>query len=187
MTVRIAIIAGSNRGNSSSTKALKYIARLLEGQGVRVDFVHLWAKPLPMYSPDGDQDSHPHVVEMVRAVEAADGLVLGSPEYHGSISGVLKNALDFIDSDIVRGKPVLSLSSSGGAVGVSSLTHMQAIVRNLHGINSPEWISLGGDARKFDESGVPIDGKARLRIERAVNTLLMLVRQLRPDQSEVCV
>lgn len=185
--MRITIIAGSNRENSSSTKALKYVAQLLEGQGADVQFVHLWAKPLPMYAPDGSEDGHPHVIEMIRAVETADGLVLGSPEYHASISGVLKNALDYIDGDMVRGKPVLSLSTSGGAVGVSSLTHMQAIVRNLHGINCPEWISLGGDARKFDDAGVPVDDKARQRIERAVNMLLSLTSQLRSSRSHACV
>jgi len=179
--VNITIITGSNRKVSASTRTLRYIARLLEDKGNDVTIIDLWENPLPFYSPDDDYSQHPLIANLLQSVESADGLVFGTPEYHGSVSGVLKNALDFMGASQVSGKPVLSVSTSGGAVGVSSLTQMQAMVRNLHGINSPEWISLGGDARKFDEEGVPIDEKVRLRIDRSVNLLIKLAQQLKGE------
>lgn len=48
------------------------------------------------------------------------------------------------------------MSSSGGAVGTSSLLQLQAIVRNLHGINSPEWISIGGAQRSLLVDGYTV-------------------------------
>ena len=76
----------------------------------------------------------------------------------------------------------MSVSSSGGAVGVSSLTQLQAIVRNLHGINSPEWLSIGGAQRKWFETeqdsyeiGQDIDD----RIHRVIGSFLTLTQLIR--------
>jgi NAD(P)H-dependent FMN reductase len=82
---------------------------------------------------------------LLEEVKDGDGLVLVTPEYHGSISNALKNALDYITQDQVSGKTVLSVSSAGGSFEVSSLTHLQTIIvpTNLHGINCSEWISIG--------------------------------------------
>lgn len=76
---------------------------------------------------------------------AADAIVLATPEYHSGISGVLKNALDHLNNQHFHGKVVLSMSSAGGATGTRSLQQLQAMVRNLHGINLPDWISIGGE------------------------------------------
>lgn len=179
-------IAGSNRTDATSTKLLRYMARRLTDAGAGVHFFDLRVQPLPFYSPDpGEAPDHPNVSRLLAAVGAADGLVIGSPEYHGSVSGVLKNALDFVGSAHVSGKPVLSVSSSGGAVGVSSLTQLQAIIRNLHGINCPEWISLGGPNRQFGPDGAPVDVKIRERVERALKLFVTLAHRLRPKGDSV--
>lgn len=180
MTSLYTFIAGSPRKQATSTKLLRYMARQLTDTGAGVRFIDLSAHPLPFYSPDLELSDEPYVARLLAAVSEADGLVIGSPEYHGSVSGLLKNALDFVGSSHVSGKPVLSVSSAGGAVGVSSLTHLQAIVRNLHGINCPEWISLGGAARQFGPDGAPLDTKIRERVERALRLLVVLSQRLRP-------
>lgn len=65
---------------------------------------------------------------------AADFLVLGTPNYHGSYSGILKNALDHINMDYVKMKPVGLIGNSGGIVSSEPLSHLRVIVRSLLGI-----------------------------------------------------
>ncbi|MDO3679348.1 NADPH-dependent FMN reductase [Paenibacillus ehimensis] len=175
--MKITLIAGSNREGATSTSLLRSIERLLKDQHLSVTFVDLRELPLPLYSPDAEA-LHPNVQRMVEAVADAEGLILATPEYHGSISGVLKNALDYMHAGLVAGKPVLSVSSAGGPMGVSSLLHLQGIVRNLHGVNCPEWISIGASYHSFDSDGHPSDEGMRGRVDSAVGKFVDLTRKL---------
>jgi len=175
--MKITLIAGSNRAQASSTQLLRYIEERLLFRRIQATFFDLHELPLPLFSAD-NWDFHPNVRRLLEAVAEADGLVLATPEYHGSLSGALKNALDYMNPDLVGGKTVLSVSSAGGPLGVSSLTHLQTIVRNLHGVNSPEWISIGGGASAFGPDGVPTDESTRTRVETALDSFLELTGKL---------
>jgi azobenzene reductase len=77
---------------------------------------------------------------------------------------------------------VLSVVSAGGAVGVSALQQLQSVVRSLHGINSPEWLSIGGAQRKwFECEHDPYEGGQDIddRIHRVVNSFLELTHLVR--------
>ncbi|EHB67044.1 MULTISPECIES: NADPH-dependent FMN reductase [Paenibacillus] len=150
--MKIVIIAGSNRKEATSTILAKALQAQMNLGSVETELFNLYETPLPFYSPDEIFNRHEGVRELQRLLMEADGIILTTPEYHGGMSGVLKNALDHMGQMHFSGKPVLSVSSAGGAVGVSSLQQMQATVRNLHGINSPEWISIGGSQRNLYES-----------------------------------
>ncbi|VTR57694.1 flavoprotein [Actinobacillus pleuropneumoniae] len=175
--MKIVMIAGSNRQGATSTLLLRYIGRLLQGHHISAACIELNELELPLYSPDNEELS-PNVQYVLDIVKGADGLIFATPEYHGSISGVLKNALDYMNVSHISGKPVLSVSSAGGPVGVSSLTHLQSIMRNLHGVNSPEWISIGAGSQGFDAEGVPLDAGLRERVDAAVEKFLVLTRSL---------
>ncbi|RAP75539.1 NADPH-dependent FMN reductase [Paenibacillus montanisoli] len=175
--MRIAIIAGSNRAHSTSTMLSRYIGKVIESEGHEVTLFDLHVRPLPFYGSHEEAD--PQVAALKEAALHSDAIVLSTPEYHGSMSGVLKNALDFLGGDQFDSKAVLSVSSAGGAVGVSSLTQMQAIVRNMHGINCPEWISIGGASRQFDEDGTPSSADVKNRVHRTVPYFLKLAAKLR--------
>ncbi|MCC3374516.1 NADPH-dependent FMN reductase [Cohnella sp. REN36] len=175
--MKLALIAGSNRTNASSTILLRYIASLLKARRIDVSFTDLYEQPLPFFTPD-DWDFHPNVRQMISQVAEADGLILATPEYHGSVSGALKNALDYMSAEQVGGKPVLSVSAAGGPLGISSLTHLQAIVRNLHGVNGPEWISIGYGSNGFGPDGVPLDAGTRERVEGVVESFAKLAEVL---------
>ncbi|WP_172194766.1 NADPH-dependent FMN reductase [Saccharibacillus qingshengii] len=175
--MKVTLIAGSNREQASSTQLTFYIAKLLEEQGFEAEVFSLYEHQLPLYGP-GEAYGHEEVLQLSQAVKSAQAVVLATPEYHSSISGALKNALDFLNSEYFEGKPVLSASSAGGIVGVSSLGTLQGIVRNLHGLNCPEWISIGSDQRKFDENGDPADSATELRIRKAVDTFVHLIRRM---------
>lgn len=176
--MHIAMIAGSNRQRSASTGILRHIERKLRARDIRVSFIDLRTVRLPLFSPDDDK-VHPEAGRLIETVGRADGLVLGTPEYHGSVSGSLKNALDYLDNAQVEGKPVLAVSAAGGPLGTGSLLHLQGIVRNLHGILAPDWISVGDDRHVFDRDGVPQDPEAAARIDRAVERFVALAAKLR--------
>jgi NAD(P)H-dependent FMN reductase len=178
--MNIAILTGSNHAQSTGTRLCRYMQKLLEAKGCTVRLVDLYQEPVPFYSPDMDYTEDSRVVSMQSALRKADAIIVCTPEYHGSISGVLKNALDHMGSDEFGDKPVLSVSSSGGAVGVSSLLQLQAIIRNLHGINCPEWISIGGEQRSFNEQGEPLSPKLRNRIEHALHYFMDMTERMRP-------
>ncbi len=176
--MQITIIAGSNRKESSSTKLCRYIERQLTSMGCRVVLFDLYRQPLPLYSPDADYGDDANVSALKQAASEANAFVLSTPEYHGSVSGVLKNALDFLGGEHFNGKAVLSVSSSGGAVGTSSLLHLQAMVRNVHGINCPEWISIGGDNRKFLPDGEPQNPNIKERVLHALRYFVEMAGKL---------
>ncbi|MBW5445073.1 NADPH-dependent FMN reductase [Cohnella sp. CFH 77786] len=175
--MNVAILAGSARRESASTKVARYIGKRLNALGHNARVFDLRETPLPLYDPDEDAVPEP-ARALAQLVAESDAVVLATPEYHGSLSGVLKNALDYLGAEEFDGKVVLSVSAAGGAVGVSSLTHLQTIVRNLHGINCPDWISVGGDQRRFDAEGNPLDERMRLRIENVLETFVRMSRQL---------
>jgi len=180
--MQIAMIAGSNRQNAASTNILRYIATILKARNIQVSMIDLGVARLPLFSPDSEEVG-PEAEHLIRSVSQADGLIFATPEYHGSISGTLKNALDYLDNGQVAGKPALLVSSAGGPLGVSSLSHLQAIIRNLHGIVSPHWISIGDGHPLFDGDGVPQDPEIRQRIHQAVESLIGLVRKLATDRT----
>ncbi|GAB6931257.1 NADPH-dependent FMN reductase [Paenibacillus sp. JCM 10914] len=184
--MKIVILSGSNRKKATSTALAKSLEHQMRRQFVDVSLFDLYEKPLPFYSPDDASTRHEGVRELQRLLMEADGIILTTPEYHGGMSGVLKNALDYASQVHFTGKPVLSVSSAGGAVGVSSLQQLQTTVRNLHGINSPEWISLGGTQRAMYEADVPDDAVILdYRAKEALTRFVDLVRTIRAREDMI--
>jgi len=176
--LKIAILSGSNRKQSTGLKLCLYIEQLLIAKGHHVQLLNLNEQPVPLYNPDEKSDDDPNLAQLKQMMNEAQGIILSTPEYHGSISGVLKNALDHLGSEQFDSKPVLSISSAGGSVGTSSLTQIQTMVRVLHGINSPEWISMGNNQNSFDEQGVPLNNAIKERTIRALHYFLRLTDAL---------
>lgn len=165
--MRVILIAGSNRRDSSSTQLTRYIETELISLGCQTELFELYQRPLPIYSPEEEeQDQHSHAQALKEAMLAADAVVLASGEYHGGMTGALKNALDYLGFEHFDSKLVLAASASGGAVGVSTLQQIQTTVRYLHGINCPEWISIGGASRAFLPDGEPEQAQVKERVKR---------------------
>ncbi|PYI56427.1 NADPH-dependent FMN reductase [Paenibacillus flagellatus] len=180
--MHIAILAGSNKAASTSTKLCRYIETILKGQGHDTTLFDLHKRPVPLFSPDNRNPADDNLASLKRTMLQADAIVLATPDYHGSVSGTMKNALDHLGFDHFDGKTVLSVCSTGGAVGMSPLMQLQQIVRTLHGINCPEWISIGGDFREFDAEGVPVSAAVQERTVRAVSYFVRMASALRQPQ-----
>lgn len=183
--MKIVILTGSNKQEATITRLADYAGELMAQQGNQIRSIHLYQSPLPFYSDDADVRTNEAVRYVQQSFNEADAIVLATPEYHGSLIGSLKNALDHMGQEQFSGKAVLSISSSGGVVGVSSLIHLQSIVRNLHGINCSEWISISGPLRsRFDGASECYEGAQEVedRIQRVIHSFVRLAQLLVQDK-----
>ncbi len=119
VALRLLGISGSLRRASHSTALLHALAPLV-APGAQLNVMTLHG--IPLYDADLDGDVPPDgVLAFKSAIAAADGLVVCSPEYNYGIPGVLKNAIDWASrpgfSSVFRGKPVLVITASPGALG----------------------------------------------------------------------
>lgn len=116
---RLLGISGSIRRHSHCTAVLRTLG---EGLGGTASLDLLPLNDIPPYDPDLDAENTPDsAVALRKAIAAADGLVVISPEYNYGMSGVLKNALDWASRPAmqspVRGKPILIMTASPAFTG----------------------------------------------------------------------
>lgn len=134
----VLIFLGSVRQPSFTRVLAQQVEKSLRGKGLSVDWVDPRVKPLPIADPDYHRNvaetPSQAVRDLVRQVELADGIILASPLYHGSYSGVLKNAIDCLAYDTFREKPVGLISHGAGAKRCTqSAEHLVPVVRTVYG------------------------------------------------------
>jgi chromate reductase len=173
--LRILGISGSLRRGSHNTSLLRAAADVLP-PGVELE-IYDGLRELPPYDPELDiQPADPAVARLREAIADADGVVIATPEYNGSIPGVLKNALDwasrpFPDSSL-RGKPVAVIGASTGLFGA---VWAQAETRKVLGVIGADVIDeelpVGQAESAFAEGGGLLDDGQRASLEDLVRTL----------------
>ena len=171
---KIIAFAGSTRKDSFNKKLLKVAANAAEAAGAKVTVVDLADYPMPLY--DGDLESESGLPENAAKLKKLfaehDGLLLASPEYNGSISGVLKNTLDWlsrpgaVEDSVFAGKAAVIMSASpGGLGGLRALPHVRQILNNLQMIVLPNQHALGFAGKEFSEDGSLVNESSRTRVD----------------------
>ena len=149
-------ISGSLRQVSSSHLALEHVMTLLTRMGCHTHIVDLRQTRLPFCNGDKNElETCPEVAQLRSAVSKAHAVVLSTPEYHGSLSGVLKNALDLLDRKHLEGKVAGAISVLGGPANSNALNDLSRIMRWCHAWVIPEQIAIG------HASAVFVDGQIR--------------------------
>ncbi len=148
-------ICGSIRSGSYTRMALKIALEGAQEVGVQTQLIDLRDYRLVFCDGKEDESSYPEdVFKLRREVKQARGIILGTPEYHGGFSGVLKNALDLMGFDEIEGKMIGLVGVSGGAIGAAiDLKSLRTIGRALHAWLIPEQASIPEAWKVFDESG----------------------------------
>jgi chromate reductase len=173
--LRILGISGSLRRGSHNTNLLRAAAELLPS-GVELE-VYDGLRELPPYDPDADlEPADPAVAQLREAIGAADGVLIASPEYNGSIPGVLKNALDWASrpfpDNSLRGMPVAVIGASTGLFGAA---WAQAEVRKVLGIIGADVIDaelpVGQADAAFGDDGQLVEPEQRAVLEDLVHVL----------------
>ena len=170
--VKIVGITGSLRSDSYSALALEQALKRVKALDAEVEMLDLREMTLPFCDGGNEYPEHPDVEVLRDKVKAADGLILATPEYHGSLSGVLKNALDLMSFEHLSDKITGLISVLGGQSNSNALNDMRIIVRWVHGVVIPEQIAIGQAWQAFDDAGNLKDEKLAERFDGFAQSLI---------------
>jgi NAD(P)H-dependent FMN reductase len=149
--VRVVAVNGSLRAGSYTYTALERVLDAAAAADATTDVVDLRRVDLPLYDPDvGDAGD---AAALKRRLRAADGVVLGSPVYHGSYSAAFRNFHDYCGFDEYEDTAVGLVASAGGGSYGSTPDHMRATVRGVHGFVVPEQVGLRRASSRFETRG----------------------------------
>ena len=177
--VKIVGIGGSLRAGSYSQMALNVAAQRVAALGAEVEILDLRSLNLPFCTGENDYHEYPDVEKLQNTVKEADGLILATPEYHGSVSGVLKNALDLMSFEHLDGKVVGSISVLGGQVNSNALNDLRVILRWVHAWVIPEQIAIGQAWKAFSPEGKLLEEKLSERFDQFAQSLVENTCKLR--------
>lgn len=178
--VKIVGIAGSLRPGSHSQQALQLAAERLQTLGAEVDILDLRQLTLPFCDGGDDYAAYPDVTRLQAVFKAADGMVLVTPEYHGSVSGVLKNALDLMSFEHLSGKVAGLISILGGQSNSNALNDLRTILRWTHTWVIPEQVAIGQAWQAFSPEGTLQDAKLSQRFDQFAASLYHSTAKLHP-------
>ncbi len=173
-------ISGSLRQQSLNTAALRACQQALP-PGVSMSLFDI--APIPLYNDDVYRQGFPAPVQQLRdQIQAADALVIATPEYNYSVPGVLKNAIDWASrppSQPFDGKPIALIGATPGGLGTSrSQYHLRQVFIYLNGqvLNRPE-VFISGAPNKFDQDGKLTDTATAEMLGKMLVALSERVRQ----------
>jgi FMN reductase len=173
---RIVGLGGSLRHTSNSRAALQQALQGAAGADAETRLLDLRELNLPMYNPDDDEPGEA-AAQLLESCYSADGLIWSSPLYQGTISGALKNALDWLhglgqrDPPFLHDKVIGLISAAGGTQGLQAINTMEFAVRALRGWAVPYVVPVASADRVFEASG-------RIRDESVQGQLSMLGREV---------
>ncbi len=160
-------ICGSLSADSTTRRALKLALEAAERAGGETLMLDLRELKLPFASSDWNPQEWPDAEKLLGAIRGADGLLWATPEYHGSYSGALKNALDLASIPDFEGKVVALLGVAAGQIGaIQSLSHLRGIARQLHLWAIPSQLSISKSYGAFEENGQFKDEKLAQSLEK---------------------
>lgn len=177
-TVNILGIAGSMREQSYSTRGLKLVLEEVKKYDSESDVLELRRLNLPLYDPSGDTSDEPssyininnNLLERITtALKWADAFVLASPDYHGSMSGGMKNFLDYFWEDFA-GKTFGYIVASHEK-GLTVADQMRTAVRQCYGWSMPYNISINGE-KDFDSEGNLVNSALAKRVKMLARDLV---------------
>jgi chromate reductase len=184
-SISIAAFAGSLRRKSHNRGLLRAAAEIAPAH-VTINIIDL--TPLPFYNAEQDgPNMAASVTDFLQQVAAADALLIASPEYNYSVTGVLKNALDWAsrrpipdEPPAMQGKPAAIMGAGGRYGTVRAQAHLRYILlhNDLKVLNKPEvMVVRSGDY--FDGEGNLTDDTVRNQVEELVHALYKWTIQLR--------
>jgi chromate reductase len=183
MPLRILAICGSLRRNSYNLWTLGALAELAPAADMALQIVRL--NGIPVFNQDDlDADGYPAIVQQFQAdIEAADGIIICTPEYNHSYSGALKNAIDWLPRKppIFGGKSMAIVSVATSPMGGSRAQYdLRKVLQPLDPfvLNTPE-VFVGQAQSKFDAEGQLTDAATRTQLEALLSAFHTWILRLR--------
>jgi len=176
-TPKILCFAGSLRRDSFNKKLVQIAMAGAKKAGADVTYVDLKDLPLAVY--DGDVEAEQGLPENARKLKelffASQGFLIASPEYNSSISGALKNAIDWVSRPATPDEKMLAcftgrvagiMSASPGALGgLRGLVTVRSILENIGVIVVPNQVAVSQASKAFKDDGTLVDEKQQSSVE----------------------
>ena len=183
--LQILAVCGSLSAASTTSMALSLALKGAEEYGAETRLLALRDYELVFYGEVDEEDYPPDVFRLREEMEKTDGIIFGTPEYHGSMSGALKNMLDLLSHEQLEGKIVGLVGVAGGHTGaINSLNTMRTIGRNMHCWVLPQEVSVADSSKVFNDDGTVTDPTIEerlLNIGRQVVKFASLQRKIRDN------
>jgi FMN reductase len=155
----IVAVGGTLRTNSSTERAMLHVLNAAQRAGARINLISGPLLQLPLYQPDNPERGE-GARFLVGELALADGIIIGSPGYHGSISGLVKNALDYAEDLRTDARPYFSgravgciATAAGWPGAVNTLGALRDIVHALRGWPTPLGAAINSAESVFDDEG----------------------------------
>jgi chromate reductase, NAD(P)H dehydrogenase (quinone) len=182
-SVRILGIAGSLRRDSYNRAALRSATQLAPS-GATIEILEL--DGIPAFNQDEESNPPTKVIELKRRIREADAVLFVTPEYNYSISGVLKNAIDWASrpygDSAWFGKPAAIMGASIGTIGTARAQYhlrQMFVFLNVFPINQPE-VMISNASERFDPAGNLTDETSKELIRQLLQNLVDWTRRIAP-------
>jgi FMN reductase len=180
MALKILGVGSSMRRNSYGTKALKFILDMTKKYDTETRLLNLRETKLPFFDPDGSTEEDTSLSDELRKITDyviwADAFVLVSPDYHGSMSGVMKNFLDHYWEEFA-GKTFGYVCTSHEK-GLTAMDQMRTAIRQCYGWSLPYGVSINGEL-DFNTKGEIINDLLVKRLDMLAHDLITYGRLIR--------
>jgi azobenzene reductase len=180
MALKILGVGSSMRRNSYGTKALKFILDMTKKYDTETRLLDLRETKLPLFDPDGSTEEDTSLSGELRKITDyviwADAFVLVSPDYHGSMSGVMKNFLDHYWEEFA-GKTFGYVCTSHEK-GLTAMDQMRTAIRQCYGWSLPYGVSINGEL-DFNTKGEIINDLLAKRLDMLAHDLITYGRLIR--------
>jgi FMN reductase len=144
----IVAFGGTMRDSSATGAVLAAALEYAESKGARTTLITGPALAFPHYEP-GNAEKNPNIARYLEALRSADAVIVGSPGYHGTLSGLVKTALDYVEQlrgderAYLDGLPVGTVATAAGwQAAVSTLQALRTIVHSLRGWPTPMGLAI---------------------------------------------
>jgi chromate reductase, NAD(P)H dehydrogenase (quinone) len=175
--MKILGLSGSLRRDSHNGRLLAGAATLLPAGAELETFTQL--AEIPPYSEDAEHERPPAVAALWEAIDAADAVLIATPEYNGSIPGQLKNALDWVSrphaQSPLRDKPAAVIGASTGLFGaVWAQAELRKVLTTIGAQVVDRELPVPQADESLDERGLPRESDAREALSVTLDELLDL-------------
>jgi FMN reductase len=151
--------------DGATKKALAVALKGAAEYNVEIELLELRDFNLVFYGSVPPDEYPPDVSRLRQAVKDSQGIILATPEYHGSLTGALKNMLDLMSIEEFETKIVGLVGVAGGDIGaINSLNTMKTICRNLHCWVLPQEVSIANSSQTFNDDGTVNDPAIEARL-----------------------
>ena len=173
-SIRITGICGSLNADGATKKALAIALKGAAEYDADTTLLELRNFHLVFYGSVPQSEYPPDVLRLRQVLRESQGIILATPEYHGSLTGALKNMLDLMAIEDFETKMIGLVGVAGGDIGaINSLNTLKTICRNLHCWVLPQEVSIANSAATFDDDGTVKDPAIE---ERLLNVGRQLVK-----------